>query len=370
MAVVMASAAVVTHAPANAVTSLVHAPDTAAIAAEFEKQCADGTFSGVVVIRVREQEVFNRACGQADMINGIANTRATRFKIYSTSKFITALTVMRMVELGKIRLDAPINRYIADAPPAWSLVTIRTLLNHTSGIDDLTVQLVKHFHSDGPTAMSATLTSLTPDQSALKSPPGTTFKYNNFGFELLAAAAARAGGKPFADLVGEHVFKPAGMATASIEQPNVEMGHPVAVSEPGLASGYNGAPGKLELANNWAFIQLGAGAVRASVDDFLALDSTLRAGKVVRAETLQEMLRSPVAAENADEAAPRFGLGVIVTTQDGVTMHGHTGGTNGYISDFERYPDDDAVLIALTNRGFVKTKWLREGVAKMLKAAR
>ncbi|GGJ51808.1 hypothetical protein [Sphingopyxis bauzanensis] len=51
-------------------------------------------------------------------------------------------------------------------------------------------------------------------------------------------------------------------------------------------------------------------------------------------------------------------------------MHGHTGGTNGYISDFKRYADDDAMLIALTDRGFVKTRWLREAVAKMLYEAR
>ena len=60
---------------------------------------------------------------------------------------------------------------------------------------------------------------------------------------------------------------------------------------------------------------------------------------------------------------------MIVTTVNGVTMEGHTGGTNGYISDFERLPGG-VMMIALSNRGFTKTRWLREGVAEMVRQAR
>ena len=191
--------------------------DTAAIAREFDAQCAAGAFSGVVVIRARGQTVFDRQCGMADIINGIANTRETRFKIYSTSKFITALTVMRLVERRKMALDAPIGRYIADVPPEWADVTVRQLLNHSSGIPDLTVRLVEMFKTDQPHAMRAALKGLTPSERTLGNPPGARFKYNNFGFELLADAAAAAEGMPFEAIVGREIFEPAGMATASIE---------------------------------------------------------------------------------------------------------------------------------------------------------
>lgn len=70
------------------------------------------------------------------------------------------------------------------------------------------------------------------------------------------------------------------------------------------------------------------------------------------------------------DSGVKFGLGVFVGEVSGVKMHGHAGGTNRYISDFECYTDGDAMLIALTNRGFVKTRWLREAVAKMLYEAR
>jgi len=63
-------------------------------------------------------------------------------------------------------------------------------------------------------------------------------------------------------------------------------------------------------------------------------------------------------------------LGVNLEEHDGVRLQGHKGGTNGYISAFERFPDDGAMMIVLANRGFTATKWLREGVAKTLKEAR
>lgn len=139
------------------------------------------------------------------------------------------------------------------------------------------------------------------------------------------------------------------------------MGHPQPVNETGLAFGYNGAPSSLEQAVNYAFIQLGAGAVRATVDDFIALDAALSAGKIVSRWSLEDMMRIPA---DRPESGVKFGLGVFVGEVSGVKMHGHTGGTNGYISDFKCYTDDDAMLIALANPGFVKTRWLREAMAK------
>jgi D-alanyl-D-alanine carboxypeptidase len=359
----VAATALATTAPTDAPARY----DVDEIKRELDAQCADGRFSGVVVIRVRGKEILDHACGMADILNGIANTRETRFKIYSTSKFITGLTVMALVEQGKISLDQSISAYVTGIPAEWAGVTIRQLLNHSSGIPDLTEKLGERFTRDHPSAMSKLLADVSAEERALKSDPGAAFAYNNFGFELLASAVASATNMPFADAVAQQVFIPAGMTRASIEEPNIVMGHPFPVSEAGLATGYNGAPEKLDQAINYAFIQLGAGAIRATVDDFIALDTALREGKIVSPQSLDAMtLISPGRPKGGEV----LGLGVFVREASGVRMHGHTGGTNGYISSFQRYPDDDAMLIALTNRGFVKTRWLSEGVAKMLADAR
>ena len=87
------------------------------------------------------------------------------------------------------------------------------------------------------------------------------------------------------------------MKSASFQPPSVFAGHLTDVGEDGLAIGYNGEPSKLVQATNLAFIQLGSGAVRAAANDFIALDSALRDGRIIQAATLNEMLRDPVAEQ-------------------------------------------------------------------------
>jgi D-alanyl-D-alanine carboxypeptidase len=346
--------------------------DFSTIDTELSRECRSGEFSGVVLVRAHGRTLYEHECGEADLTNHIPITRDTRFRIHSTSKMMTALAVMRLVEQGKIGLDRSIADYIPDVPKEWKPVTVRTLLNHTSGIPDYTELMLYQFRADQPSAMRLTLAALTPDQRKLKTNPGEHFNYNNFGFELLADIAAHVTGEPFAQVVQELVLTPAGMKSASLEAPYMVDGHPVGVTEDGLALGYNGSPAKLEQAIPWSFIQLGAGSVRASVDDFVALDQALSEGKIVSPETWNLMTSNPVHPSAGDHNPPDrgFGLGVILESADGVRMQGHTGGTNGYISDFERYPDDGAMMVALTNRVFVNTTWLRDGVAKVLKQAR
>lgn len=231
--------------------------------------------------------------------------------------------------------------------------------------------MLARFSIDHPTAMRAVLTDLPKDATQPLEAPGENFRYNNFGFELLAHAASVTRREPFENILNELVLKPAGMATASVEAPNLVAGHPVTVQEDGLAIGYNGAPGALTQAQNWAFVQLGAGAVRAGVADMLALDRALAEGRLLRPESLAEMRAAPVVSREgkAVVGARGYGLGVVVSSAAGQRMIGHSGGTNGYIADFEQLPDQDAVLVILTNRGFTRLQPLREQVGGAFSAA-
>lgn len=341
-------------------------PDFAPLEAQLVKACEAGEFSGVFALARRGEMLFQHVCGQADPVNGVANTPETRFKIFSTSKYLTAIAILRLCENGEMDLDAPVSRYLADAPSSWAGVTVRNLLNHTSGLPDLTEAMLARFSVDHPTAMKAVLIDLPEDATRPLEGPGENFRYNNFGFELLAHAAAAARGAPFDRVLDELVLKPAGMTTASVEAPNMVAGHPVAVQEEGLAIGFNGAPGALAQAQNWAFIQLGAGAVRASLADMLALDRALDEGRLLKPESLTEMRAAPVVSREgkAVVGAKGYGLGVVVSSAAGQTMVGHSGGTNGYIADFEQLPDQDAVLVILTNRGFTRLQPLREQVGR------
>lgn len=352
--------------PAMAETA--NPPDFAPLQTHLVAACQAGEFSGVLAVAQRGDVIFQHVCGQADIVNGKPNTAETRFKIFSTSKYLTAIAILRLCETGEMELDAPLSRYLAQTPASWSGVTLRHLLSHTSGLPDLTEAMLARFNLDHPSAMDGVLSGAPEEQLQPLEAPGENYRYNNFGFELLAHAASAVRDAPFATLLEELVLTPAGMTTASVEAPNLVAGHPVAVQEEGLAIGFNGTPGALSQAENWAFIQLGAGAVRASLADMLALDRALAEGRLLSPESLAEMRANPVVSSDGKAiVAPNgYGLGVVLSSVGGVSMVGHSGGTNGYIADFEQLPEQDAVLIVLTNRGFTKLKPLRELVGQAL----
>ena len=149
-------------------------------------------------------------------------------------------------------------------------------------------------------------------------------------------------------------------------------GHPVATDSSGLASGYNGKPDKLTHASPWAFVQLGAGAVQATADDFVALDGALGANKVVSEDSWTKMLANPVSAVRPDGSlSPRkFGLGVFIESVGRVPLVGHTGGNNGYVSEYQRLYGGEAMFVVLANRGSADLKPIREAVVASLEAAR
>lgn len=104
----------------------------------------------------------------------------------------------------------------------------------------------------------------------LGSAPGDKWSYDNFGYELLAHAGAKAAGKPFEQVLQEHVFDRAGMKNAVVDRIAYTDGKPYSAPDPLLVRGYNGAPGSPKPAFSYSFVQLGAGASFATIDDLLA----------------------------------------------------------------------------------------------------
>jgi CubicO group peptidase (beta-lactamase class C family) len=182
--------------------------DVSAITERLDRECAEGTFSGVVAVDVADERVLTHVCGVADVETGAPVAIDARFRIFSTSKMLTALAVMRMAELEAIDLNAPIAAYLEDVPPSWSAVSVRHLLQHTSGLPDQTNALLEAWRGDHGEAIAAVLAE--SGDVAPATTPGAAWRYNNFGYELLAEAVERQRGQPFAQALQELVFTPAG----------------------------------------------------------------------------------------------------------------------------------------------------------------
>lgn len=180
--------------------------------------------------------VWAGAVGWADIETRQPATPATRYRIGSTSKALTATALARLVDAGSIGLDTPIGTYLDPLPnPAWASITPRQLASHMAGIP--------HYgdNTDWPEMLkSATLDTRFDttraaldvfDDSDLLFEPGTDFEYSSLGTVLLGAVLGKAAGTTYRDLMAETVLVPLDL-TATIEAP------PGAAGTPNMSTSY------------------------------------------------------------------------------------------------------------------------------------
>ena len=174
-----------------------------------------GEIPGVVVVVGRGDEIlYRRAWGSRRVVpEHVAMTEDTIFDIASLTKpFGTTLAVMSLVERGRVRLDAPLGRYLKEfRGRAHEGITIQRLLTHSAGLPAIppSQTVARGFPK------AATLLSKLP----LDYPPGSAFQYSDTGFMLLGEMVRRVSGEPLDRYLAEHVFRPLGMRDTSFNPP-------------------------------------------------------------------------------------------------------------------------------------------------------
>jgi CubicO group peptidase (beta-lactamase class C family) len=165
---------------------------------------------GMAVGVVRGDEVIHmQGYGIADD-SGRAMTTDTPFLIASLSKSITALGIMQLVEEGKIDLDTPVQTYVpwfrvADEEES-SLITIRHLLNQTSGLSEREGYVRNLDRNPADSALETSVRNL--HTQALNSPPGTAFEYSNTNYDVLGLLIQTVSGQSYESYVQDRIFTP------------------------------------------------------------------------------------------------------------------------------------------------------------------
>lgn len=184
-------------------------PDASAIDAYLRGQVTANRLPGLAVAIVQgERVIFSQGYGEA--APGRPVTPQTQFYLGSVSKSFTALAALQLVEQGKLELDAPVQKYLpwfrAADPQASAQITVRHLLNHTSGLsekgDPNAAAFTGSLEAQGRLLQGARLTA----------PVGSQFQYYNQNYRLVGLLIETASGQPYADYLREHVFIPLGMA--------------------------------------------------------------------------------------------------------------------------------------------------------------
>ncbi len=304
----------------------------AALKAKLDAFSAAGRFSGAVRVARHGETVFEYVSGQADRARGVANTLDTQFRIGSMNKMFTAVSVLQLVEAGKVDLDAPIGTYLTNYPnkDVAGRVTVRHLLTHTGGTGDIfTPEFIEH-----RTGLCATGDYLALYGARdLAFAPGERFAYSNYGFVLLGAIVEAVSGQDYYGYVRDHIYAPAGM-TASDSLPET-------ADVPRRAVGYTkqGLTGPLpeEGPNTDSLPCRGsaAGGGYSTVADLVRFAEALRTGKLLRADLLQTATTQQV--EMGPGAGYGFGFGE--SRVNGTRAFGHNGGAPGMAADLTIFPE-------------------------------
>ena len=309
---------------------------------------------GVSIAVVRGGEVvLTKGYGQANVELGVPATADTVYQLASVTKTFTATAIMLLVKDGKIALDDKITARLADLPKTWEDVTVRHLLNHTSGIKSYTSVkgFEKTMRKDYAQREIIDLVAKEP----LEFKPGEKWNYSNTGYFLLGMLIEKSGGKPYGEFMADRIFKPLGMTKTRANDLRAII--------PGRAQGYEWNGKELRNGEYTSPTQpFAAGMLVSTVADMVKWDAALAGRTLLDASTLARMWKPTPLAKG--EAGYGFGWGV--EKANGRRLVSHGGGIPGFSSQISRFLDDDLTVIVLSNAEGGHAGSLARGIAGLL----
>jgi len=307
-----------------------------------------------VVVIADGRVVVRRAYGMADLERRVPATPETDYRLASVSKQFTAMAVMLLATGGKLRYDQPVRDFLPELPVAAQPVTIRHLLNHTSGLVD--------YEDLVPESRTAQLDDrdvlgLLAGKDSVYFPAGSQYRYSNSGYVLLGLIVARASGLSFPEFVRTRIFQPLGMS-ASVA--HVEGSDTV----PRRAYGYSPRGGTfVQTDQSVTSATLGDGGIYTNVDDLARWDQALERNTLVDSATMRLATTPPQLPAGA---ATEYGFGWFVDQYRGLKRWRHTGETSGFRNAILRFPDRKLTIVILTNRSSGEPQAIAERIADLL----
>lgn len=162
--------------------------------------------------------LFKYAGGWAAMEDRKAMTLDTTLMAYSMTKPFTAVAILQLMEEGILRLDSGIDRYLPDNPYGGRHITLRHLLDHTSGLPNpIPLRWVHLAEEDASFDEDAALAQVLRDNPKLAFEPGQKFAYSNIGYWLLGKIVEQATGKSYPDYVRANILTPLGLSAHELD---------------------------------------------------------------------------------------------------------------------------------------------------------
>jgi serine beta-lactamase-like protein LACTB, mitochondrial len=281
--------------------------------------------------------VWSQSCGFADLRRRRAVTRTTQFRVGSVSKAVTAATVARLDQRGRLDVDDGIGRYLRAFPRRSPVPTLRQLGGHLGGIR----------HYEGAEATNTRHYRSLPDSlrafinNPLVAPPGDEFHYSSYGFNLLGAAVETVTGTDFANAVSATLLRPLGMTWTAVGRPPVG-----GTSFYEVTGARRAVPApRIDLSDRYP-----SGGFLSTAEDLVRFGIGITNVRFLDQRS-QAMLFTSQRAGSGEPTG--YGFGFEVGNSPVGPVAGHTGNVVGGTSFILIQPRTRVVVALVTNIGFV-----------------
>jgi len=293
---------------------------------------------GVVAVVRNGQIVFGRGYGLANVEYAVPNTVSTPYHMASISKQFTAMAIIILGQRGLLNLDDDIRQYLPEIPDFGVTITLRHLMNHTSGLRDQWVLWGMSGHLMDDVIRQEDLVRLIRRQKDLNFIPGSEFLYSNTGYMLLSEVVAAVSGQSFGDWMSENIFEPLGMSSTQIyddyERIVPRRAYSYRVTGDGLSKAV------LSYSNS------GATSLITTAEDMAKWLANFDTGIVGGSQAI-EMLQTQGILNSG--ATIDYALGLVVSDQNGLRRLAHAGSDAGFRTWLGYYPEIDAGVLVFGN---------------------
>lgn len=292
-------------------------------------------FTGSVLIGRQGTVLLSQGYGLADRMQVIPNTPQTRFRLGSVTKQFTAMAILILESQGKLSVQDPICNYFTECPAAWKTITIHHLLTHTSGIPNFT-SLEGYLGTRAtPSAPEQTIARF--KDLPLDFQPGEIWNYSNSGYVALGYIIEQVSSQSYEDFLQQSIFTPLNLHDTGYDH-----------NSDTLAIGYQDMYSVLPADYIDMSIPYAAGGLYSTVEDLYRWEQSLSTEQLVPRIFLDKMF-APYATM-PDSGGWAYGYGWLIGTERGRPVTKHGGGIDGFTTLVTRYPNEQIVIIVLSNQ--------------------
>jgi D-alanyl-D-alanine carboxypeptidase len=325
-------------------------PPAAAAVDAIAAAALERPLPGLAIAAGRDGRLLHdQAYGVADSQTREPLWSGSIFQIGSVTKQFTAAAILRLEERGKLSIEDAVSTWVPEFPAGGHHVTIRHLLNHTSGVPEYTSRITR---ADRPMTPGEIFDLIRGVPYAF--PPGSNFEYSNTGYYALGVVIEKASGKRYADFVRQELLLPHGLlSTAHCGEPPADpspSGH-LELSRPGDFEPVDAIDNSLA----WA-----AGGLCSTASDLVRWNEALHGGGVLSPQSYAAMV-APTRLSGGGLVGYGFGLG-IGRDASGRSIVSHGGSILGFVSTLSWYPESRTSVAVLVNL----TSLVDGGIAAMI----